>query len=427
MDSTHKKEAFKLLIREFHSEELPEIFPRSLEIPSSTKKVITIYGPRRSGKSFYLFSIVKKLIKKGIPKERIIYLNFEDDRILPLFVAELNALLEAYFELYPENKTKEIFFLLDEIQNVKDWEVFVRRIQDKENAKIFITGSSSKLLGKEIATALRGRTFSYALYPLNFKEFLIFKRFKLERNFEYSSGRFMIKKFLQEYLEWGGFPEVVLEKNPQLKRKILEEYFNSLVYRDLAERYSLENLDLLKDLFKSLFNNMACLFSVNSYYKASKQNLSVSRQTISEYLAFIQETDYLFLIPKFAYSLKEQKASPKKILCLDNGLRNTITFRFSPDEGKNAENLVGAHLRGQGQEIYFWQGKREVDWVIKTQTSLKAINVTYGDKINQREFEALKEVKTKLKNVKELILITKDLDEQHEQVKFVPLYKWLLS
>jgi predicted AAA+ superfamily ATPase len=427
MNQESKKEVFKFLIKEFHSEELPPLVERELKIPLYPKKIITIYGPRRSGKSFYFFSLIKSLIKKGIPKEKILYFNFEDDRILPLDFKELNFILEAYFELYPENKKEEIFLFFDEIQNIKNWEVFVRRLYEKEKAKIFITGSSSKLLSQEIATSLRGRTIRYGLHPLNFKEFLYFRKEKLERDFEYTSQRFKIKKLLEEYIEWGGFPEVVLEKDLTLKKKILAEYFNLLVYRDLAERFSLENVALLKELLKFLLANITSNFSVNSYFNALKQKLPVSRDTIYSYLSHIEEGQYFFLLPQFSYSLKVQKANPKKIVCLDNGLRNNIAFRFSQDKGKLAENLVGAILKSRENEVFYWKNKREVDFVLKRDNELSALNICFSDSIKEREIGSLLEFKEKFKKTKELILISQDIEKQEKGIKFLPLWKWLLK
>jgi len=426
--SNSKKESFKLLIKEYHAEPFPDTIERDLEVPLSSQRIITIFGPRRSGKSFYFLTLIKQLLKKDIPEERILYLNFEDDRILPLDFKELNLIMEAYFELYPENKSKEVFLFLDEIQNIKNWEIFVRRVYDKEKVRIFITGSSSKLLSREIATSLRGRTLSFGLYPLNFNEFLRFKKEKLTQDFKYTSQRFKVKKLLEEYLEWGGFPEVVLEKEIELKKKILREYFNLLVYKDLAERFSLGNLAVLREILKFLATNISSLFSINSYYKTAKQIMAVSRETISQYLSFIQETEYFSLLPCFSYSLKSQKVNPKKIICLDNGIRNIISFRFSKEEGKLAENLVGNILKTKEErELYYWQEKREVDFVVKENSELYALNVCFGEKIDERQILSLLEFKKKFKSAKELVLITKDLDKKREGIKFVPLWKWLLE
>lgn len=427
MDNFNKKELFKFLIQEFFSTKLPEIFSRELKIPLASKKVITLYGPRRSGKSFYFYSQIKELINNGIDRNRIVYINFEDDRILPLDFKELNSLIEAYYELYPENTKKTIYWFFDEIQNIKNWETFIRRIDDSKKAHIFITGSSSKLLSKEIATALRGRTFSFALYPLNFREFLAFNKIELKKNFQYSTQRFDIKKRLEQYMAFGGFPEVVLEKNITLKKKILEEYFHSLVYQDLAERYKLGNLPALKEIFKFLFTNVTSLFSVYNYHKHLSKQLPISRETVSDYLSYIQETDYLFFLPKFSYSLKEQSVNHKKIISLDCGLRNRMAFDFSDDIGKLAENLVGSFLHMAGSELYYWQAKGEVDFVIRNGKNLQAFNVTFGKSVHDREINSLLEFKDRFRNVHSLTLLTRDQEGKEKGINKIPLWKWLLK
>jgi hypothetical protein len=434
-----KKEYFKLLIKEFQENSLPTIFDRDLQIPLNSKKIVTIYGPRRSGKSFYFFSLIQKLLKHGIPIDRVVYLNFEDDRILPLSYKEMNYLLEAYFELYPENKRREVYLFFDEIQNVSDWEIFIRRIYEKEKVKIYLTGSSSKLLSPEIATSLRGRTISYRLFPLDFKEFLNFKKIRLKEDFKYTSQRYLIKKLLSEYMEWGSFPEVVLEEDKVLKRKILSEYFDSLVYRDLMERYSLENSELLKELLKYLFTNVSCYFTVNAYFNTIKQVLSLSRQTLSQYLSYIQETFYISFLPIFSYSLKAQKVNPKKIICLDNGLRKVVSFNFSPDRGKLAENLVGANLmikenrlenygdgKEVGRELFYWKNDGEVDFVIKEGIELIGLNVCYSNVIPERETISLFEFKRRQQNVKKLIIITEDIQQEVNGIDFIPLWEWIM-
>lgn len=423
----NKKEDFKYLIKEFHTAKIPEVFERTLEVPLIPKKIITIYGPRRSGKSFYFYSLINKLYGQGIAIDRILYLNFEDDRILPLNFKELEAILEAYYELYPDNRNKDKFIFLDEIQSIENWEIFVRRIYDKEKAHIFITGSSSRLLSKEIATSLRGRTISFALHPLDFKEFLKFKEVTLEKDYVYSPQRFKIKNLLEEYVHFGGFPEVVLEENVILKEKILDEYFKSLIYRDIAERFSIENMQLLFDLLKFLFTNIANLMSINSYYHSVKQSLPVSRDTINQYLSFIQETEHIFLCPLFSYSLKTQQFNAKKIICIDNGLRNVVAFRFSEDRGRLVENLIGNVLRKENEEVYYWRNKGEVDFVFKEDNKLWAINATYTDKIEQREINSLLEFKKYFSKTERLIIVTKDIYKKESDIEFIPLWRWILE
>lgn len=199
------------------------------------------------------------MIDNEINPEQILYLNFEDDRVLPISTAELNGIIEAYYELYPEQIKNMVYFLFDEIQNIDGWELFIRRIHDRKNIKIFVTGSSSKLLSREIATSLRGRTLSYYLYPLSFEEFLKFKQISLVKDFEYTNMRFKIKQLFNEYLYAGGFPEIVLESE-QLRRPILQNYFEMLIYRDLVERFSIRNITLLKNLVKFLITNISTRF-----------------------------------------------------------------------------------------------------------------------------------------------------------------------
>ena len=206
-------------------------------------------------------------------------------------MTDLQELLNAYYELYPELVDEQKYFFLDEVQVVEKWELFVRRIYDKENVMIFITGSSSKLVGNEIATSLRGRTLSYEIYPLSFKEYLSFKNIKVEENFEYSNKRYEVMKQLEMYSINGGFPEVV--KNEQSKAVILQNYYDLFIYKDLVERFKIRNINSLRSLTKYLVTNIGNPFSINNYVKRQPEKDSITRQTLTDYLSYLEE---LFLI-----------------------------------------------------------------------------------------------------------------------------------
>lgn len=421
----HRVPVFKYIIKEFHEFKLPNIMPRALELPK-TNKIISLVGSRRVGKTFYFYQLINTLLNKGVEKDSILYINFEDDRLLPLKVDELNDLIEAYYELYPDNKNKQKYFFFDEIQNVSNWETFVRRIADKEKAKIYITGSSSKLLSKEIATNLRGRTLTFYLYPLSFKEFLTFKNVKLEKDFVYSTSRFKIKNLFKEYLNFGGYPEIV--SSEILKQDILSNYFEMFIYRDLVERFSIRNIRLLKMLSKYLITNISSIFSINSYYKTIKQETKVSKETILEYLSHLEDINLIHLMPIFSYSLKVQQVNPSKAYCIDTGLRNAVSLRFSEDEGRLAENLVFIELKRRKCESYYWKNTKEVDFIIKEKNNkLTAINVCYSDAVDEREIKGLKEFEKEFKSsIDELIILTKNVEEKKEDVTLIPLWKWLL-
>lgn len=417
---------FKYLIKEFHEFEFPEIIKRELVIPQ-TNKIISLVGPRRAGKTFYFYQLIKNLLKKGISKECILYINFEDDRLLPIKTGELNDLLEAYYELYPDLKNKKKYFFFDEIQNVKNWEIFVRRIVDKEKVEIYITGSSSKLLSKEIATSLRGRTLTFYMYPLSFKEFLRFKNVQVEKDVSYSTKRFKIKHLFKEYLEYGAFPEVV--KTEKLKQDILSNYFEMVIYRDLVERFSIRNINLLKMLSKYLITNVSSRFSINSYYKSLKQETKVSKETILEYLSYLSDINLIHLVPIFSFSLKVQQVNPSKAYCIDTGLRNAVSLRFSEDEGRLAENVVFIELKRRGYEVFYWRNTKEVDFVVKEKNNkLIGFNVSYTDEIDEREITSLREFKTNYAaKIKDLIILTRDIEEKKGNITLIPLWKWLLD
>lgn len=420
------KESFKYLIKEFHETEPQKIIKRALKLPPS-KKIMTLVGPRRSGKTFSFFLAIQDLLLK-MPKERILYINFEDDRIFNIDLHGVSSLLEAYYELYPENKTKEIYIFLDEIQNITGWETYIRRIYDKEKVSIFITGSSSKLLSREIATSLRGRTLTFEIYPLSFQEALIFNNIKLDKNLFYSKERYLIVALFGKYMRWGGFPEVVLEKTG-LEQDILMNYFEVMIYRDIIERFSVRNALLLKELCLFILTNIATPFSINSYYNSVKNQIAVSRETIHEYISYLEEAGIIFLVPLFSYSLKKQQANPKKAYCIDTGLRNALSFQFSKDEGRLAENIVFLELKRRGFKPHYWKNSGEVDFIIKGRDNrLSAINVAYTNEIPPREIDALLEFQNEFKSAcKEMLILTKDLEKDEMGIKFVPLWKFLLK
>lgn len=423
-----KKELFKYLIKEFHEKHLPELYLRSLEIPE-TRKIVSLIGARRIGKTSYFYQIIKKL-EKSVGREHILYINFEDERILPLDVKDLNDILEAYYELYPENLGDTVYLFFDEIQNVPGWELFVRRLYDRGDLRLFLTGSSSKMLSKELATSLRGRTLAFYLYPLDFREYLAFRGVEPVKDFEYSKQRFELKKLFEEYLYEGGFPEVVLEA-PEIRQKILQDYFEMIIYRDLVERFSIRNTGLLKNLTKYLITNIGKPFSTNSYYKSIKQEQAVSKATLLEYISNLEDINLIYFLPLFSYSLRKQTINPKKVYCIDNGLRNTVSFTFSKDEGRLAENLVFLELIRREKEIYYWKNGGEVDFVVKEKEgSLTAINVSYTDRIEERETKALEELSGSEEfgaQVKEMILLTKDTEKTENGIRYIPLWKWMLN
>ena len=248
-----EKDIIKQIIREFHISGIKsKLFPRNIRIPVSSGKIITLTGPRRSGKTSVLLNCIADLISKGFKREKIIYINFEDER-LNLNLSTLNFIIEGYRELYSDISLDECYVFFDEIQNVEGWERFIRRFYDSISKNLFITGSNSKLLSSEIATSLRGRTAKYEVFPLSFDEFILFRGFSFdkERDFFSQTKRVKLVNLFKEYLTYGGFPEIPF-LDDEIKRKTLWEYFDVMIYRDIVERYKVTNLSALKFFFKRM-------------------------------------------------------------------------------------------------------------------------------------------------------------------------------
>jgi len=382
------------------------------------KEVIDIIGIRRCGKSSLLSLLMKKL---KIKESEILFVNLDD----PMFINDYDIkLLDKIWEVYRIhiNPGEKPFIFLDEIQFIPKWEKWIRKIRDLELAYIFITGSSSKLLSKEYGTSLTGRHISFVLYPLSFSEFIRFKGFEIPKNeFEIMEEKIRLRSLFNEYLISGGFPEVVLTNNTEL----LKNYFEDIIYKDIITRYEIRNVNLLRSLASYCLTNL----SKHLTYNSIKNLYKISLDTVKSYLSYLEESFLIFQISKFSYSLKVQEISPKKIYCIDNGLRNAVSFKFSKDEGKLAENLVCIELKRRLKEIYYWKNKHEIDFVIKEiDGSLNAINVTYSDEIDDREIIGLEEFKSKFKsNINNLIILTKNIEKESQGIKYIPIWKWLLT
>ncbi|MCX6052742.1 MAG: ATP-binding protein [Campylobacterales bacterium] len=424
------KNIFKRVIVDFFERDIKNIFSRSYEIPLDSKKIVSLIGVRRSGKSFVLFEMINKLREK-IPKENIIYLNFEDDRFYPLELKSLDLILESYYEMYPHKRDEKIYLFLDEIQEVEMWELYVRRIYDTLNIQIFITGSSAKLLSSEIATSLRGRTITYEIFPFSFKEYLEYKN--IEINLHSSNSLSYIKNALASYLIDGGFAETI-DTEPQISRKILSDYLELIVYKDIVERYNITNRSLLKHLNKYCFTNIATLVSFTKLYNDFKsQGFKLSKDTIFQYLSHLEDAYTIFTLPIYRNSIKEEQRNPKKIYAVDSGFKKIYDYAIGEDMSKLYENAVYLHLRRKTKNIYYYKQKQEVDFYAKLEDREILVNVSYDIsnlQTREREINGLVEAMEYL-NLKEAFLVTQSEESvvsvEDKTITILPLYKYMLD
>ena len=388
------------------------------------KEITIIIGVRRAGKSTLMYQMIAKLLEEGISPKQILFVNFDDKKLS-------QDSLDEIYQTYKENLNpdKKAYIFLDEIHKKDGWESWIRKKYDlKSNDKFVISGSCSYLLKKEYSSLLTGRNLTFEVFPLSFSEFLLFNNIEtdkenIKKGIILEKTKIKVINKLKEFLELGGFPEIVL-KEEQFKLQVLKQYFDDILYKDIIDRYNL-NSQKTKDLALYLMTNFTSFISLRNL----RNSLNIAYDSIKDYLSYFKEAFLFFTLEHFSYSFKEQKTLPSKIYCIDNGLRNAVSFKFSKDEGKLAENLVSIELKRRNKEAYYWKsGKQEeVDFIIKNKdNSLTAINVSYTDEIDERETKALLKSKQELKKIKELIILTKDTEKRESSIKFIPLWKWLL-
>ena len=392
----------KLVQREFS----PNIF--------KTEKIIVVTGIRRCGKSTLMRELSAHYSNYG-------YINFEDERFLDFTYKDFNVLLEAFLELDP--KVRTLFF--DEIQNIKGWELFVRRLFT-EGYKIFVTGSNARLLSSEIATSLTGRNLKIDLFPFSFNEYLAFVNFKLKQVYT-TQEKATLSNLLSEYMLYGGFPEIVKSKD----FKELNEIYQDIIIKDLLVRLKIRDTKNFRELALYLLSNTANKISYNNLKNILKFS---NTSKVKNYVDFLSEAFLFFTIPKYDPSLKKQIVNDRKVYSIDTGIINAIAFQFSRNSGKLMENLVLIELKRRGQEVYYFEGKTECDFLIKKGTRIAEV-IQVAENISKpetkkREIEGILEAMDEYK-IKDGTIITNGSEDQivHEnkKIRIVPVWKWLLE
>ncbi|MCD6403442.1 MAG: ATP-binding protein [Candidatus Aenigmarchaeota archaeon] len=437
-----KNEDFKKILMEWKTKELPLIKKRELSVNLNPTQIVTITGIRRCGKTFFLLWIAKNLLKK-FDREEILYINFEHELLTGLSSRDLRKLFKSHRELF----TKDVkYLLLDELPKVKEWDIWLRRVFDEKKYRIFITGSSYDLRPEELSYALRGRTINYMLFPLSFKEFLKFRELKFnEKELILEEKRGELLKELRVYLEFGGFPDVVMKDDDFEKIKLISSYFDTIILRDIVEKHEIRNVRILRNFLKYVISISSNYFSgskTEKYFRSIGEK--VSKPTILDFYEYAKRAFLLLPIEIFSTKAKLRFQSPVKTYVMDTGFINYINPRFSENWGALMENVVAVQLHRLKEsnprvELFYWKeyGKqegKEVDFVIKEGLKVKRlIQVTYAsdfDEMERRELRALVKASELLK-CKDLVVISWDLEDEVEfsgkKIKVIPLWKWLLG
>ncbi len=425
---------FRYVLELWKNLEIPLTVRREIDIDMSADKIITIAGVRRSGKTSLMFQCIEQLLNRGVKKSNIIYINFENERLIATKAIELDNLLIAHGMAFtPEEGL--IYLFLDEIQNVENWDKWVRKIYDMHKYRIFITGSSSKLLSIEIATALAGRNLSYTVYPFSFREFIKAKGINEgKESLKYSMKKGLVLKALDDFLEYGSFPEVALTDNSQRRMELLSSYFDAIFFRDIIKRYKLRETGDMNVFLKILASNYAAYFSsTKTYNYFCSVGLKVSRKTILNFLDYAKAVFFVATLEQYHKSAKKRFARQQKTYVIDTGLSKLFG---EIDKGRALENAVFIELlrrRKAAEQIYYLKLKsgREVDFMIGEKNS-QLIQVTFdvsASETYKREVSALVEA-AKAMRQSECTIITYDYEGEETvdglNIKFVPFWIWAM-
>ncbi len=399
-----------------------EIIMRDLKVGDFIKypNSLVILGVRRAGKS--------TLSIQTFYGRKFAYINFDDERLIDLDTADLNKILQVFYELYGKDVDNMIF---DEIQNMRGWELFITRLRDTN--KVIITGSNSNLLGGELATRLTGRHIDVTLFPFSFKEFLRYRGFEIKNVFN-TREKAELVSFLRDYMINGGFPERLSSGS-----EIIASVYNDILNKDIINRHRIKNREDLRKISRYLISNASNEFTFDSLRKITGVNSLI---TLSNWVKFLEESYLIFRIERFSFKLKQTFKAPKKIYCIDNGIIDNVSIRTSEDLSGLIENIVAVELFRRRsynrikEEIYYWKDhqQHEVDFIIKRGFKIthiiQATYVSSRESIKPAEIDNLIIASNDL-NCSNLAVITWDYEAEEKikgkRIRFIPLWRWLLD
>jgi len=399
-------------------------------IDLDANKVITIAGVRRSGKTHVMFQCMNELLKNGIKSDNIFYVDFENERLVGIRATDLDNLLVAHRELF--NPRGIVYVFLDEIQVVENWEKWVRKIYDTGGYRLIISGSSTELLSMEIATSLAGRNLAYVIYPFSFEEYVNARNVKISKLTKYSIDRGTILKALDEFLEFGSFPEVALTQDKSRKLELLSSYFDAIFFKDIVRRYKVREVGELKIFLRIISSNYATYFSsVKSFNYFKSLGMKISRVTILKFLEYTESVFLVSLLEQYEKSVRKRISKQTKAYVIDIGVSRLFS---SIDKGRSLENAVFLELRrrkGVSDSINYLRLKsgKEVDFIVGGK-SMELIQVSYdvsAPDTRSREISGLVEAATKL-GLRKGTVITYDYEGKETvdgiSIEYVPFWIW---
>ena len=422
------------IIVEWHERGPPDLQMREISFEGpTTRKAVAIIGPRRAGKSFFMYDIISNRLSINI--ENSLFINLEDHRFGIPTIEDIEFLISTYMGLHPKKRADRMYLFLDEIQNVEGWERFVRSIMDRYNVMVFISGSSSKLLSKEIATSLRGRSISYLVMPYSFREFLTAKGTRVSRS---PQGKSLAHQNLREYLKYGGFPDVVMEESEMNKRKTLRGYVEVMLFRDVVERHGVKHIKVLKLLMGQMIVSTANSLSLNRFHKFLKSlGIRIDKNSIYDYREHLVDAFGFLELKRLDGSYRTIEQGLHKIYPIDTGYMTDRGMDLDSNMGRFMETCVALELKRRMQnepdmEMNFWRENGEVDFVISSNGKVKTLIQVCYDLRNRTTLE--REVNGLISGFRDLKcddLLILNWDQEYKievegrSIRIEPLWSWL--
>ncbi|MBD5181280.1 MAG: ATP-binding protein [Bacteroidales bacterium] len=433
MDKIYIKSQIAMRQAEFPT----DLKPREAQLPIDSGKIVTVPGVRRCGKSSKMEMVINDLLSKGVDRERFLWIGFDDERLVTMNSTELNQIVEAYQEMYPDIEMSSVYMFFDEIQLIEGWEYFVMRLYKHYTKNIYISGSNASMLSSELKSALRGWPLEEETMPLSFKEYCDFKDIKTDSWLESDLAK--LRNAFIAYNSEGGFPEVVLTENPLHKAKILQTYFDTMLLKDLVEHYGISNIEVIRYFLKRIMVNLTKPTSVRAIHGDIKsRGLKVSKDALYDWASYACDIFMFISISNYSKSLQKSESSQPKYYCIDNGLRDAVLLPQSDDEGKKLENTVFLQLyrhRTPIDRIFYYQGKGECDFVVQRGVDVISLMQVTWDMSNEetrsREINGIVEA-SKATGCMNLYIITYDSAEEinignDTVIHVIPVWRWLLD
>lgn len=425
-------ETIERLYGNFQERELPELIERAHDLSHIPGKALALIGMRRVGKTYLCYQRIKELLSAGTPRENILYLNFEDDRLFDFNLADCQTILDVFYRDRPEKKNELCYFFFDEIQNIPNWERFIRRLIDTERIAVYVTGSSAKLLSAEIATGLRGRSLDQEVFPFSFEEYLSAHSVSVNRSRIGERTRLKLNQHAERYCRQGGLPEIQ-QRSPNQAREIAQSYVDAVVLRDVIERHGVSNIEALRALLYHVLRHPTTKLSVNKLYMDFKsRGLRIGKDDLYTFIRHLTDAYLFFPLPLWTRSEKKRQVNPKKMYVIDNGILDAYSTQISEDNGAFLENLVYITLRRTSRELGYYQTKQghKIDFVHKNANITVLIQVAWSLKnptTREREIRALKEAAKEFKQTQSIIVtLDEEWTVEDDEIQVIPLWKFLL-